>query len=141
MAEIVCAVCETNSFDDSAHHRVKVSCDGVFKQLEVDVVNGIYLRKGDIVYVYTEGTWFDALVLGRCSGQLELQQLVDVINKIIEILNEDKKVFDNHTHKVTSVPALVAGAIPVTGTITNTMLSPSSSFKSGEKIEPDDLLH
>lgn len=106
MSRIVRAICATNSFDDSDNHRVKITCKGVFSDLEVDSLNGLYLRKGDEVYVFSAfENWYDAIILGRCNGQLELQNLVDVINKLIDIVNEDKKAFEGHTHVISTTAA------------------------------------
>lgn len=111
MATIVRAKCVSDSSADSKNHRVKVTCEGVFENLEVDSINGIYLRKDDLVYVQTlTDDWYDAMILGRCSGQLELQQLVDVINALIDIVNEDKRAFERHTHIIPIGGVATAGS-------------------------------
>lgn len=90
---ILRGVCESDSYSDSVH-RVKVTVQGVCSSEEVDVVNGVYLRKGDQVFVYYEDRYASPLVLGRCSGQVEVPELLNLINAMVD-------VFNGHVHTFT----------------------------------------
>lgn len=89
---ILRGVCQTPS-SASPIHRVAVTVPGVCDNQVMDTLNGIFLKKGDEVFVYFEEEYNSPLVLGRCSGQLEIQDLVNVINAMVTI-------FNTHTHAV-----------------------------------------
>lgn len=132
----------SNSADDK-YHRVKVTSEGVLKNLLVDNVNGIYLRSGEEVYIAIKDDYTEPMVIGRCSGQLEIQDLVDVINGLIDVINGNNSKFNSHTHTITHelgviIPPATA-PIPVEGVITET--APPSSMKNLDKVKVDDILY
>lgn len=152
MSKIIRATCTSNSFDDE-FHRVKVTSEGSFKDLLLDNVNGIYLRKGDDVYIFLEEDFINPLILGRCSGQLEIQDLLDLINNLIS-------VFNKHTHKIPSgflkgdvsaasiLTTLAATAAAAAGVPPPTITSSMGTDETGDptdpdidKIKPDDILY
>ena len=142
MSKIVRAVCNSNSFDDE-FHRVSITSEGSFTNLLVDNLNGIYLRKNDEVYVFIEDDLINPMILGRCSGQLEIQDLLNLLNNFID-------VFNKHVHKIPTgtflTNVVVAGGSGAPATSVNTMntgneetMAPSGDAVGS--IDPDDILY
>lgn len=132
---------------------VTITADGYFTDLKVESVNGLYLCKNDIVFVYIDDAFISPLILGRATGQLELTELVNVINKLIDIINNDKDAFDEHTHALNATtgalimspvgPCVVSGVVPLTSASDQTGLKTGSigkSFVKADKIKEDDIL-
>lgn len=155
MPRIIRAIVKTESASNP-NHSVQLDAPGYFTNLTVESVNGIYLRKGDVVFVYVDDTFTSPLILGRATGQLELTELVNVINALVDIINNNKDVFDNHGHSIDTANALLLPVVanpqgtppfiiqPVPAFITTppkrAVGTVSTSFKKASKIKEDDLL-
>lgn len=77
--------CTSNS--RNSDHRVKVTVDGICEDVLMQTLNGLYLREDDPVYVYFDEHYLCPLVLGACDGQLEVDNLRDILNSYIDSYN------------------------------------------------------
>lgn len=148
MSRIVRAEVLTDSSSDS-FNRVKLKSPGIWNESQlIESVNGIFLRKGEIVFVSLEDNFQSPLIIGRACNWLNAEELTSLVNNLIDSINKlgdeidaNSSKFNSHTHNCSALIPTVGG---VPGTIVGFTLAPNMSMSDVStisNIDVDDVIH
>lgn len=139
---IIRAEVTTNSWEDELR-RVKIKSEGIYEDSPlIETVNGLYLRKGEKVYVDVSDGFEAPFIIGRCGNWIDGDEILALFNKFVDCINKTRadvrklqEKYDNHTHQVT---------VSHPGGVFTTMATPSkvgSTEKDMNDIEMKEIFH
>lgn len=141
MSKIIRAQVLTAS-EDSSDRRVKLKADGIWDESPlIDSINGLFLRKGEWVFVDVSDGYESPLILGRVCNWLEAQELTDLLNTIIDKINDNADKFNKHTHVCDLEVATTGTAAAQTGKAIGSTQKPLSVVTDMESVTVDDVIH
>jgi len=109
---IIRCVVEDPSDNDSLR-RVTVKNPAIWEDKSdlCDSVNGLFLRKGEIVYVDISDGIHNPLVLGRVGNWIDGQEILDLFNNLVKEINNTRdklneliRLYNAHMHTYPAVP-------------------------------------
>lgn len=138
---IIRAEVTTNSWDDDLR-RVKIKCPGIYDESPlIESVNGLYLRKGEFVYVDISAGYEAPFIIGRCGNWIDGDEILSLFNKLVSELNKTRQdvkklqqKFDAHTHLVPQAQSGILESQKTTNVV-------SSTEENMNDIEMKEIFH